>query len=594
MMTGKKLKHLLATALLVLPMTVSAMTSTAQVVTAAEAQTQTNVTVTKVLFDEAAAGKLDQTAKDNDSVFNNKGGAVDDLQGGKVLPGVTFKVYNITNQYQAGDDAAIQTAVKATGDVSKYGAAVAEGTTDDQGQVSFKLDNLNGDKYQTYMIVETKYTDAETEATDDTKGQKTAVDEGKTIVKRATPLILTMPLATKNNGDTVYLYPKNYEDEMTTKDLSDSSKKDYLDQKTGLASAGLGDTVSYTIKEVIPFDIAERTEFNVFDTPTDGLQDQVATVKVIDDDNKDVTSALFDVAAYPTAADDKTPVNANGFALTGKLDALKTYAGKTLTITYDAVVTTAAVSRQDNTVTTDYGNKPHTETGKTPIYVGGKRFVKVKTGDAKTTLADAVFILTDEAGQIMVKNGERYEPSSVKAADLDLQKISADVEGLTGDAKKAKVLEALDALVYPKQAGQAASSSTSTTTDSSSTTPTADSSSTVEAPVNPTPVIALSNKDGAFEYTGLQYGTYHAVEVAAPKDYALATDAKTFEVSATSYYEDADKMAAKADPLKIENAPKGILPHTGGMGIYFIIAAGLAVMIAGFLFLKRGSHREEV
>ncbi len=591
-MTGKKLKHLLATVLLVLPMTVSAIMSTAQVVTAAEAETTTNVTVTKVLFDTTAANKLDPTAKDNDSVFDNQGKSVTDLQGGKVLPGVTFKVYNITDQYTAGDDATIQTAVKDTGDYSKYGDAFAEGVTDDKGQVNFKLDNLKDGKYQTYMIVETKYTDAETEATTDAEGEKTAVDEGQTIVNRATPLIVTMPLDTDKTGDAVYLYPKNYEDDMTTKDLSETSKKDYFDAKTGQASAGLGDTVSYTIKEVIPFDIAERTKFNVFDQPSAGLEDQLNTVKVTDENGTDVTDKLFTKAGYPT---DETSATPNGFSLTGNMKALigevvndksTGYAGKTLTITYNAVVTKADVQRLDNTVTTDYGNKPHTETGKTPIYVGGKRFVKVKTGDAATKLQDAVFVLTDKDGNIIVQDGDMYVASEVKAAALDLQKINADAGGETVTDKKKTVLEGLVSVMYPKSESQASSSSESSVSASSSK---------VDIPQNPTPVLSVSDGDGAFEFTGLQYGTYHAVEVAAPKGYALATDAKEFQVSATSYYKDADKMTdGKADPLLIENAPKGVLPHTGGMGIYLIIAAGMAVMIAGFLFLKKGSHHEEV
>ncbi|WP_054723328.1 SpaA isopeptide-forming pilin-related protein [Lacticaseibacillus nasuensis] len=99
-------------------------------------------------------------------------------------------------------------------------------------------------------------------------------------------------------------------------------------------------------------------------------------------------------------------------------------------------------------------------------------------------------------------------------------------------------------------------------------------------------VVKLTSDDkGAFAITGLAYGAYHLVETKAPEKYAVAQDPYDFTVTSTSYTKD--------DPIVVKDAPKGLLPATGGMGIYLIILIGLALIAAGYAFLRHGKHRHQ-
>ncbi|MCX2454731.1 SpaH/EbpB family LPXTG-anchored major pilin [Lacticaseibacillus nasuensis] len=94
-----------------------------------------------------------------------------------------------------------------------------------------------------------------------------------------------------------------------------------------------------------------------------------------------------------------------------------------------------------------------------------------------------------------------------------------------------------------------------------------------------------SDAKGAFAITGLAYGDYHLVETKAPDGYAVAQDPYDFTVTSTSYTKD--------DAIAVKDAPKGLLPATGGMGIYLIILIGLALIAAGYAFLRHGKHRHQ-
>lgn len=126
------------------------------------------------------------------------------------------------------------------------------------------------------------------------------------------------------------------------------------------ATPGVGETVEFTVTVEVPTNIADMTAFTVADAPVNLVvtDDSVAVL----DDSNDVSIDLYDVN-----------YDGEGFVLTFKVttDGLdfSSIAGKTLTITYDAVVqeSAASVGTTGNEVTLTYndGVREQTDTADT-------------------------------------------------------------------------------------------------------------------------------------------------------------------------------------------------------------------------------------
>ena len=93
--------------------------------------------------------------------------------------------------------------------------------------------------------------------------------------------------------------------------------------------------------------------------------------------------------------------------------------------------------------------------------------------------------------------------------------------------------------------------------------------------------ILKSDKTGKFAVTGLQVGTYNLKETKAPTDYQLPAKPYTdFKVTPTSF--------SKTTELKtIVNTQKGVLPHTGGIGIILFILVGIAIIGMTIVYFKK-------
>ena len=201
------------------------------------------------------------------------------------------------------------------------------------------------------------------------------------------------------------------------------------------AQYGVGDTVPYKITIDVPQNIDKLTTFTVTDTPT-GLRDNVSSIKIKDD-----TTDLTEVTDYTVAAE-----GTDGFKIVFKLDSptVKACAGRTVTITYDAVVKDTAVVGKNgnlNKATLTYTNKidsyghPDTTTNtiedSAVMYSFGIKVVKTQE-DGTSALPGVVFDLYRVA-----KTGETstVTPEAVEKAGLDRTKSWILVQsGLTTDA----------------------------------------------------------------------------------------------------------------------------------------------------------------
>lgn len=212
----------------------------------------------------------------------------------------------------------------------------------------------------------------------------------------------------------------------------------------GDAQYGVGDTVSYKITIEIPKNIEKLKTFTVTDTPTN-LQDKTDTIKVV----KVKTGTETDDTLLENGTDYTVVPNTatGGFTLAFKQsESVKGCAGRTVTVTYDAVVTSSAVvggNGNSNKATLEYTNKIKSDgtpddTSKNTIedsavmYSFGIKIVKTQE-DNKTALPGVKFDLYREAktGETSVITGE-----DAKKVGLDASKSWVCVKkDLTTDPK---------------------------------------------------------------------------------------------------------------------------------------------------------------
>ena len=228
-------------------------------------------------------------------------------------------------------------------------------------------------------------------------------------------------------------------------------------------------------------------------------------------------------------------------------------------------------------VTNHKSNNPQPLEPTTPkVETYGKKFVKVNEQDER--LPGAEFV-------IKKKDSEEY------LAEKSAESIKADQEAAT------KAKEALDEAV---KAYNALEADEQTEDEKAKVTQAQEALNAAVVKANEFYVWGskddaktfTSNEDGQFEVTRLDKGTYTLVETEAPTvgdtKYAKRDDID-FEVGPGTYSKgDIDYTADsnKTDAKKVVNR-KISIPQTGGIGSLIFIVAGLALMGAAFVAMKR-------
>lgn len=212
------------------------------------------------------------------------------------------------------------------------------------------------------------------------------------------------------NGDTVSVY--NY-----VPDVDKKVEKNGKWQEA--ADYSVGDSINYKIDVTIPENIERLKTFTVTDTPT-GLTDNVDTV-VVKDGETAIANEVY-----------KVEKNGNGFIVKFVPSAMAAYKGKTLTITYTAVLNKDAVTTimgNCNTVKLDYSKnvkqngdeKPDTDEDKKTVqdeavvYTFKIHIDKIADDKAGTCLEGVEFDLYKQ-----VEHGAKDTITDAKAKELGL------------------------------------------------------------------------------------------------------------------------------------------------------------------------------
>ena len=226
---------------------------------------------------------------------------------------------------------------------------------------------------------------------------------------------------------------ENYRPDLDKQVYNDDVAED--DKYVEGADYSVGDKVSYKITVKVPQNIKKLKVFTVTDKPVN-LKDDVKTI-TITTKNENGEDVAVPTSVYTVAQ----AGSENGFTITFDPSKMESYAGKTLVISYEAVLQTGAdmtTNGNKNNAKLTYTNKID-ESGKgedgsnntiedeTVVYTFAIRIKKTKE-DGKTALPGAKFDLYKDVT-------DEYKDAGKSAEEL------AAVDVITGDAASAKGLD---------------------------------------------------------------------------------------------------------------------------------------------------------
>lgn len=322
----------------------------------------------------------------------------------------------------------------------------------------------------------------------------------------------------------------------TTPDAEVVVKATYptIDKTVNDYSVEVGQIVTFTITGKVPVTTGYETyTYEIADTMSKGLLfiESISNLKV----KFGTTEITLNETDTEGKAKNTLTYTSNGFVLNFDMTKYQTYAGQTITVTYDAKVTEDAVMSHStyNEYTLKYSNDPKNNQGYTTtppkkeyVYSADIDVIKVDAADNSIKLAGAEFIL--------------YKYEKVNGNDVK-KYYKANMNGTTLESVE-WVTEKDSATVY--------------TTDS----------------------------NGKVKFAGLEDGTYYLEEIKAPEGYNLLTDVKTVVVENTGTPNKQPTLQQVS--VTVENNSGTELPSTGGMGTtLFVVIGSLMAIISAVIFV---------
>ncbi|HER9219014.1 TPA: SpaH/EbpB family LPXTG-anchored major pilin [Streptococcus pyogenes] len=465
----------------------------------------------------------------------------------KGLSGVQFRRYEVKSTSNLSDAELKQLTTVELAD-AKVGTDLEQGVsltkTNEEGLVSEQLPSLKNIKY---LYVE------------DVKNSPSNITKAYAV-----PFILSLPQA--NSTGTGFLteiniYPKNV--------VTDEPKTDKDVKKLGQDDAGyaIGEKFNWFLKSTVPLNLEDYEQFEITDKFADSLT--YKTLGNIKIGSKTLEKGVHYTVEEPTVDNQNTlkitfiPAKfkeidelLNGLTLIKDQDVLDTATTNTdqaafLEIPVETSINEKAILGKgiENTFTLQYDHTPDKVSNPRPsnppknpeVHTGGKRFVKVASGNDATKLGGAEFDLLMENGEVVKWTEE-------------LIKANPNKNYIAGEAV----------------AGQ--------------------------------PVKLKSDADGSFEIKGLAYAIdaeatgaevkYKLKETKAPAGYVIPEAPIEFAVNQTSYNKTPttiDVDNADAEPQKVENNKRPEIPNTGGIGTAIFVVVGVIIMFVA----ARGMRRQK-
>ena len=313
-------------------------------------------------------------------------------------------------------------------------------------------------------------------------------------------------------------------------------KADYpeINKTVDDSNADVGQIVTFTVTGLVPDTTGYTTyTYKLEDTMTEGLlfTNEIADFKVL----------------FGTEEIDVTPTyNNNGFTLTLDMVSYQDYVGETITVTYNAKVTEAAVnsSTTKNSVTLTYSNNPKEDTTLTttpievPVYSSEINVIKVDKSDNEQKLSGAVFVVKNT-------DGKYYQ-----AKDIDGNLLT-----------EVSTTENVDLVTWVENEEEASK--------------------------------LVTGDLGTITFKGVENGTYYLVEIKAPDGYNKLTGPVEVKVG---YNEEETNLLeyAESHTETVENSTGKELPQTGGIGtkIFIILGSLLAMCSAVALIVNKRMSKE--